>query len=120
MILEFENLSFKNPPGTTMITIRKGIKWFGKEKETMNPLEHKGIRMAKEINASDYMPNIRIRIFKTVLYRMKDIPIRWLREYHHDSACEDHKGLLKAMKRYYGDDFQEEEICTVVYFEVLK
>lgn len=105
-IMLFRSLDYQRG---TNITVRRGIKWFGVVGEVKAESAFVEVEERK----------LKLRVFKTALYRFKDIPPRWL-QWEHDGSCHKYEGLLRAMKDSYGEDFDEKEIVTVVFFETIE
>lgn len=97
----FGNLCFRKGVN---VTVRRGVKWHGAE----------GIYKAR---ASD--PKIKgdteIIVIGTDIHRLTEIPAASLR-WEHDPDCISYDGLLKAMRRAYGDEFSPLEYVTVIFF----
>jgi len=92
------------------VTIRCGFKWYGA----------KGIYAALPSDWAEgkAVPERRIEIIKTEIYRFSELPAKVL-SMEHIESCRSYDNLLEAMRKAY-DDFDEEKYVTVIYFEVLK
>lgn len=101
----FNKFVFK--PGLN-ITVRRGIKWSGLS----------GLISVKQTDVSVEYGMIGGIIKSTHIMRFCDIPKTWL-HIEHDPDCRTRAGLLRGMRETY-DDFIEEEIVTVVTFEILE
>ena len=112
-ILKFDNPVFQQ--GVPNLTVRRGIKWaIPSNNETV------------EIRDSCNKPLGKARIVATRVTRFSDLHDGTLSS-NHDPDCRTADGLYRAMCRSYNlrgrlapiTYFKEDEIVTLVYFEVL-
>lgn len=90
------------------VTVRKGVRWHTIE----------GVHIAKPTDENDKRKK-KIVILDTEIYRFRELPARVI-DKEHDGRARTYLGLLEGMREAYGDDFNEDEYVTVVYFvEVL-
>lgn len=116
-----ENLLFENPVFHTGInsTVRRGIKWasFVGQRVYIHPaLPSTSLIRVDGISYNKLYAGCPI-ILKAVIKRFKDITFEDIQT-EHNPECVTKEGLIKAMIRIYGNKFSENDICTILYFEV--
>ena len=107
------NLKFKDPIfrfREENLTVRRGTYW-----------------NTQKFPLSVYLVNSAIEshvigeavVMRSVAMRLIDIPEAWLRK-EHAPDCRTMKGLINAMRKVYGEDFDAREIVTLMFFTILK
>ena len=104
--MEFINTVFHDKEN---LTVRLGQKWFWKA--TMGDL-------LLLVKPGEKFPVTLGHVTWIALVPFKDISPDFL-EYEHDPACTTLDGLREVMKKAYGDKFNDEEICTLVFFKTI-
>lgn len=97
------------------LTVRRGVKWA----TLVVPGESVQIVRTPDPKGVDYGDKVVFgKVTRVVLKRMCDTVHKELR-LEHDPACHTQAGLLRAMRKAY-PDFSPEEICTLLFFEVVE
>jgi len=104
--MEFINTVFHDKEN---LTIRLGEKWFWKVKI--------GDLLLLVKPGDDVILTLGI-VTWFAMVPFKDISPNFL-SYEHDPSCHTLDGLREVMKKAYGDKFNDEEICTLVFFKTI-
>lgn len=107
-----ETLEFYNPVIANKgmnVTVRLGHKW--------KDIVDKGITEVeiKETGKPEVLHKAKIMTYSYLPFSM--IPNSWL-QLEHDPKCCDMHGLRQAMINAYGDKFDDDQMVTVLWFEV--
>ncbi|MCK9151880.1 hypothetical protein [Methanobacterium alcaliphilum] len=94
------NLNDKN------LTIRKGVKWFTKEG-------------CFEVQDLDGNVLAIAEIITTRHSRLPFIPFKML-NYEHLRDCRSYDGLIRKLKKYYGEFDENREFFTLIFFKIIK
>jgi hypothetical protein len=103
--LKFRNLTFNKGLN---LTVRRGD-------ELYSNMSHDWMFKILNEKGEEYA---RAKIMVLKLRRFNELTDEEL-EYEHDPNCRTVEGLLKAMKGYY-PDFREDEEVTLIFFQVLE
>jgi hypothetical protein len=108
-ILYFSNFNLREREA--QITVRRGVKWAD--------LEVGDIVFTTSTNKPEGLVPFYdgfIRVLDVKVYKFKDIPPELL-EKEHDDNCKTIEGLFEEMSNVYGNNFNANEIVTVIEFQ---
>ena len=98
------------------LTVRKGNKWLGAESRGYGhmPQGH------YEIMGPDDIIDGEIEVLETRLRAFNYFAGQYgILSFEHDPGCRNYTGLLKDMRRAYGDTFTKKDEVTLVFFKVV-
>jgi len=99
--------------GEKGVTIRLGIKWYNRvRKGDIIDLQETIVGDTDTIQTIAGEGKITGKVYTT----FKDIPARYV-EKEHEEKSRVYSGLFESMKKAYGDEFDENSLVTVLFYE---